>query len=341
MNRSTCLTPAAAVRRRALLAALVASTASLALPAFAQAPASTDVYPSRPIKLIVPFAPGGGTDVTARMVAERLRAELGQAVVVENRPGATGTIGTAAVLTAPADGYTLLFTTSTNQVIAPLLMEKPPYDGAKAFTPITQIIRYLGVLLVSNSVPANTIQELIAYAKQRPGKLNYASAGIGSTNHLLGEMLKNRTGMELVHVPYKGSAPASQALAADEVQVFFDTVPGAQNWMKQGKVKVIALATDKRTNLMPGTPTLMESGVWEGATDYWMGLMAPPNMPPALVIKIRDAVERMMASPEMVQFANKGGGEVTVGTPAQFQELLTAEQKRWGEVIRKNNIRAE
>ena len=324
--------------RRATLAAFVAGASMLAAPAFAQ---GTGDYPNRPIKLIVPFAPGGGTDVTARMVAERLRNELGQPVVVDNRPGATGTIGTAAALTAPADGYTLLFTTSTNQVIAPLLMEKAPYDGAKDFTPITQVIRYLGVLLVSSSVPANNIQELVAYAKQRPGKLNYGSAGIGSTNHLLGEMLKNKTGMELVHVPYKGSAPASQALAADEIQVFFDTVPGAQNWLKLGKVKVIALATDKRSNLMPGVPTLVEQGIFDGPTDYWMGLMAPPGMPPALVAKINDAAAKMMASPEMVQFAAKGGGESAVGTPAQFQSLLSGEQKRWGDVIRKNNIRAE
>jgi tripartite-type tricarboxylate transporter receptor subunit TctC len=324
--------------RRAAMATLVAGASALAAPAFAQGPGD---YPNRPIRLIVPFAPGGGTDVTARMVAERLRTELGQPIVVDNRPGATGTIGTAAALTAPADGYTLLFTTSTNQIIAPLLMEKPPYDGAKDFTPITAIIRYLGVLLVSNSVPASNMQELIAYAKQRPGKLNYGSAGIGSTNHLLGEMLKNRTGMDLVHVPYKGSAPASQALAADEIQVFFDTVPGAQNWLKLGKVKVIALATDRRSNLMPGVPTLVELGLWEGATDYWMGLMAPPNMPPALVARIHDAAARMMASPEMLQFAAKGGGESAIGTPAQFQSLLTGEHKRWGEVIRKNNIRAE
>ncbi len=147
--------------------------------------------------------------------------------------------------------------------------------------------------------------------------------------------------MDLVHVPDKGSAPASQALAADEIQVFFDTVPGAQNWLKLGKVKVIALATDRRSNLMPGVPTLVELGLWEGATDYWMGLMAPPNMPPALVARIHDAAARMMASPEMLQFAAKGGGESAIGTPAQFQSLLTGEHKRWGEVIRKNNIRAE
>ncbi|MBN9409923.1 MAG: tripartite tricarboxylate transporter substrate binding protein [Burkholderiales bacterium] len=328
--------------RRAVLthlaAALVAGTGAFTAPAFAQAAGD---YPNRPIRLIVPFAPGGGTDVNARMVAERLRTELGQPVVVDNRPGATGTIGTAAALTAPADGYTLLFTTSTNQIIAPLLMDKPPYDGAKDFTPITQIIRYLGVLLVSSSVPATNMQELIAYAKSRPGKLNYGSAGIGSTNHLLGEMLKNKTGMELVHVPYKGSAAASQALAADEIQVFFDTVPGAQNWLKLGRVKVIALASEKRSDLMPGVPTLVEQGIFDGPADYWMGLMAPPGMPPALVAKIQAATAKMMATPEMAQFAAKGGGEVAVGSPAQFQSLLAGEQRRWGDVIRRNNIRAE
>jgi tripartite-type tricarboxylate transporter receptor subunit TctC len=342
MTRSTTPWPTRFLApRRALLATLAVLACAAAPWARAQAPAATGDYPNRPIKLIVPFAPGGGTDVTARMVAERLRAELGQPIVIDNRPGATGTIGTAAALQAAPDGYTLLFTTSTNQVIAPLLMEKAPYDGAKDFTPITQLIRYLGVLLVSNSVPAKNMQELIAYAKQRPGKLNYGSAGIGSTNHLLGEMLKNRTGMDLVHVPYKGSAPASQALAADEIQVFFDTVPGAQTWMKQGKVKLIATASDKRSSLLPDTPSLVELGVFEGAADYWMGLMAPPNMPPALVARIHDAAAKMMASPEMARFAAQGGGEAAITTPAQFGALLQSEQKRWGEVIRKNNIRAE
>jgi tripartite-type tricarboxylate transporter receptor subunit TctC len=319
--------------RRTLLAAGVAA---LALPALAQSD-----YPNRPIKLIVPFAPGGGTDVTARMVAERLRSELGQAVVVDNRPGATGTLGSAAAMRSPADGYTLLFTTSTNQVIAPLLMDKAPYDGAKDFQPVTLLIRYGGVLLASTSFPGRTFQEFVAYAKQRPGKLNYASSGIGSTNHLLGEMLKNRTGMELVHVPYKGSAPAVQALASDEVQLFFDTIPSAQNWLKQGRVKVLATTGETRTVLMPDAPTLVELGVFEGSADYWMGLMAPLGTPAPILAKVRDAAAKMMASPEMQQFAAKGGGEPAVGTPEQFGKLLADEQRRWGEVIRRNGIRAE
>lgn len=323
--------------RRDFLHALGIACASGALPAFAQ----PGDYPNKPIRMIVPFAPGGGTDVTARMVAERLRVELGQPIVIENRPGATGTIGTTAALRSPADGYTLLFTTSTNQVIAPLLLEKPPYDGAKDFTPITPLIRYLGVLLVNSEIPVNSVAELVAYAKQRPGKLNYASSGIGSTNHLLGEMLKARTGMELVHVPYKGSAPAVQALAAGEVQVFFDTVPSAQNWMRQGKVRVLATGAEKRSSLMPEVPTLVELGVFEGATDYWMGLMAPPGMPEPMVARIHDAAKKIMASPEMVQFAAQGGGEIAIGSQAQFSLLLNSEQRRWADVIRKNGIRAE
>lgn len=325
------------LRRRQLLTAIGAGVSSLALPVLAQ----SDDYPSRPIKLIVPFAPGGGTDVTARIVAERLRQELGQTVVVENRVGATGTIGTTAALRSPADGYTLLFTTSTNQIIAPLLMEKPPYDGAKDFTPITPLIRYLGVLLVNSEVPVHTVAELVAYAKQRPGKLNYASSGIGSTNHLLGELLKSRTGMELVHVPYKGSAPAVQALASGEVQVFFDTVPSAQTWMRQGKVRVLATGADKRSSLMPDVPSLVELGVFDGTADYWMGLAAPPNLPTAILQRVHDATAKAMASPEMTAFAAKGGGEIAVASPATFAKLLTDEQKRWGDLIKKNGIKAE
>lgn len=317
--------------------ALALGVAGLAGSAWAQ----VGGYPDRPIKLLVPFAPGGGTDVTARMVADRLRIELGQPVVVENRPGATGTLGTLAGMRSPADGYTLVFTTSTNQVIAPLLMEKPPYVGARDFTPIALLIRYGGVLLASTSFPGNTLQEFIAYAKQRPGKLNYASSGVGSTNHLLGEMLKFRTGMELVHVPYKGSAPAVAALAADEVQLFFDTIPSAQNWLRQGKVKVLATTGEKRTSLMPDAPTLVELGVFEGTTDYWMGLVAPPGVPTPIIGRLHEAVRRMMASPDMAQFAAKGGGEPAVNTPEQFARLLAEEERRWSEVVRRNNIRAE
>ena len=324
------------ITRRGALRGAAAGAAALALPALAQSD-----YPNRPIKLLVPFAPGGGTDVTARMVADRLRVELGQPVVVDNRPGATGTIGTLAAKNSSPDGYTLLFTTSTNQVIAPLLMEKPPYDGAQDFTPITLLIRYLGVLLVSNSVPASNFAEFLAYAKARPGRLNYASSGIGSTNHLVGELFKQRTGLHLVHIPYKGSAAGVQALAADEVQVFFDTVPSAQNWMRQGKVKVLAVASDTRSSLLPDVPSLVELKVFDGPADYWMGLMAPPNMPAPLVARVREAAAKMMASPEMQQFAQKGGGENGIGTPQQFARLLSDEQRRWGEVIRSNKIRAE
>jgi tripartite-type tricarboxylate transporter receptor subunit TctC len=298
-------------------------------------------YPKAPIKLLVPFAPGGGTDLTARMLAERLRNELGQPVIVENRPGATGTLGTAAAMRTPADGYTLLFTTSTNQIIAPLMMDKPPYDGARDFTPLSLLVRYGGVLLSSTSFPGKTLSEFVAYAKQRPGKLNYGSAGIGSTNHLLGEMLKGRTGMDLVHVPYKGSAPGVQALASDEVQLFFDTIPSAQNWLRQGKVKVLATTGDKRSAMMPDVPTLVELGVFEGAADYWMGLMAPPGLSPALVARLHEAVAKTMASPELAQFVANGGGEAAVGTPEQFARLLQDEQRRWGEVIKRNGIRAE
>ncbi|MBP6895559.1 MAG: tripartite tricarboxylate transporter substrate binding protein [Pseudacidovorax sp.] len=324
------------IPRRRVLTAAAAGAASLAFGASAQSG-----YPDRPIKLIVPFAPGGATDITARMVADRLRIELGQPVVMDNRPGATGTIGTQAAMRSPADGYTLMFTTSTNQVIAPLLLEKPPYDGARDFAPITLLIHYLGVLMVSTSVPGRTLADFMAYAKQRPGKLNYASSGVGSTNHLLGELFKSRTGLDLVHVPYKGSAAAVQALAADEVQMYFDTVPNAQIWMKQGKVKVLALSSDARSSLMPGVPTLVELGVLDAGADYWMGLMAPLGTPAPIIARVREAAAKGMASAEMQQFAANGGGEISTGTPEQLAKLLVDEQRRWGEVIRRNNIRAE
>lgn len=320
-------------RRQAIAAA--SGLALLSWSAFAK-----ENYPSRPIKMLVPFAPGGGADLAARMLAEGLRLELGQPVVVDNRPGAAGTIGTGAATTAAPDGYTVLFSTTTNQICAPLLMDKPPYDGVKSFTPISLILRYTGAVLVSNSVPGTTFAEFVAYARQRPGKLNFGSSGMGSNNHLLGELLKSTLGVDIVHVPYKGSAAAVQALANDEVQIFVDSVPSAINWLQQGKVRAIALTSRGRSNMLPGIPTLMELGVVSSPADYWVGLFAPPRLPSDLVHRLRIATDKVLASAEMLRFAASGAAEVGTESVEQFKQFLADEQLRWGDVIRKNKLRA-
>lgn len=327
------------INRRTAVAALL----GVATPVWAQTSDVSEAaaYPNKPIHLFVPFAPGGSTDVTARIFAQELQKTSGQPVIVENRGGAAGTIGTLAGMQAPADGYSLIFSTSTNQVIAPLLMAKPPYDGARDFTPVTPIVRFVGLLLVNGSLPVKTVPELIAYAKARPGKLNYASAGIGSTNHLLGELFKMRTGVDILHVPYKGSSGGTIALASDEVQVTFDTIPGARAFLKQGKVRALATVGDHRSSLMPELPTLVELKIFDGAADYWMGVVAPPKTPAPIVARIHQAIAQVASSTAFREHASSSGGEIALSTPSDFSLMLKSEAARWGEVIRANHIQAE
>lgn len=322
-------------RRRQFLAF---GTVAVALPAFAQALAA---YPARAIKLVVPFPPGGLTDLGSRVFADRLAAELGQPVVVDNRAGAAGTMGTTFAMQSPADGYTLLFSIPSSQIIAPMLQSMPGYDGVKDFTPIGQLARFAGVLVVSSAVPVKNVKELVAYVKERPGRLNYGSSGIGSNNHLLGELLKMRTGMHLVHIPYKGGAGAMQALANNEIQVFFDALATAQAWEKSGRVKILAVASAKRSPLVPSVPTLIEEKVFDAPADFWLGLAGPKGLPTEIVSRLNSAVAKAAAHPDMRKFLANSGGDVEAGSPEAFRALWAAEQRRWGDVIRANHIQAE
>ncbi|MDN8618831.1 Bug family tripartite tricarboxylate transporter substrate binding protein [Variovorax ginsengisoli] len=320
--------------RRRLLAAMAA------LPTFALAQ-GRDAYPSRAIRLVVPVPPGGPADLAARAIAERLREELGQPVVVDNRAGAAGTLGTVNVLQAPADGYTLLLSMPSAQITAPLMLEKPPYDGAKDFTAIGQFLRTSAVLLVNKTVSVRDFQGLVSYAKARPGKLNYSSTGIGSNPHLVMELVKLRTGMDIVHVPYKGGAAMLQAAVSNEVQILFGEISTSMPWIQSGRLTPLGIVSDKRSPLLPDVPSLVEDKVLDAPADFWMGLAGPPRMPAGLVRKLNHALAKAVRHPEMQQFFAKTATEPAFTDPESFQVLWQSEQHRWEEVIRARHIRAE
>lgn len=322
--------------RRQVLAALAA------LPTLALAQGQTrDAYPSRPIRLVVPVPPGGPADLAARALAERLREELGQPVVVDNRAGAAGTLGTTNVLQAPADGYTLLLSLPSAQITAPLMLEKPPYDGAKDFTAIGQFLRTSAVLLVNKSVPVTDFQSLVSYAKARPGKLNYSSTGVGSNPHLVMELVKLRTGIDIVHVPYKGGAAMLQAAVSNEVQVLFGEISTSMPWIESGRLTPLGIVSAKRSPLLPNVPSLVENRVLDAPADFWMGLAGPPRTPANLVRQLSRALEKAIVHPDMKQFFAKTATESAFTDAAAFEALWHSEERRWAEVIRARQIRAE
>lgn len=327
---------AAHLTRRTALGLAVAAV----MPQRAAAQQSND-YPSRPVHLVVPVPPGGPADQAVRALSERLRAELGQAIVVDNRPGAAGMVGTGYVLQAPADGYTLLTSLPSAQITAPLLMPRPPYDGTKDFTPIGRFARYTAVLLVNDSLPVRDFAAFVAYAKQRPGELNYGSTGIGGSPHLVTELLKMRKGLHLVHIPYKGGAPALQALIGNEVQLLFGEISTALPWLRSGRVTALAVVSERRSVLLPDVPTLGEAGVADAPTDAWMGLAGPPGLPDAVVKRLHQALDKAARHPEFQRLLASGGGEAAPGTPDELRALWAADQRRWGAVISANHIRAE
>ena len=253
-------------------------------------------YPVRPIRLIAPIPPGGPTDFAARALANSLTRELGQPVVVENRPGAAGTLGTALVQKAPPDGYSLVMSTLSTQITGPLLVPKQPFDGVKDFTAIAGFMRMTVVLLASQRVPAGSFKEFVAYAKQRPDQLNYGTPGIGSAPHLVTEMIKDRTGIQITHVAYKGGAPMLQALVSDEVQLAVGDLTTSMAWIKAGKVKPLAVLSAQRSPLLPDVPTLIEEGVLDAPADFWAGLAGPAGMPSAVVAQLKAMLNKSSAS---------------------------------------------
>lgn len=317
---------------------LLALGASAALPGLSLGKRG---YPSRPIRLVVPVPAGGPADLAARAIAERLREELGQPVVVDNRAGASGTLGTAYAKQAAADGYTLLLSLPSAQLSAPLMLEKPPYDGAKDFTAIGQFIRTTAVLLVNESVPVRDIRSLVSYVRTRPAQLNYSSTGIGSNPHLVMELVKQRTGMHLVHIPYRGGAAMLQAAVSNEVQVFLGEIITAMPWIQAGRLVPLGVVASKRSSLLPEVPSLVEEKVLDAPADFWMGIAGPPYMPADLVLQLNHALANAVEHPDMKRFFEKTATESAYTSADTFDALWKSEQRRWADLIRARKIRAE
>lgn len=315
--------------RRLSLAALAAGTAFAALPAGALAQA----WPSKPIRLVVGFAPGGGTDIIARAMAPRLSELLGAQVVVENRAGASGAIGADIVAKSAPDGYTLVMGHSNPNVIVPFVF-KVPYDPANDFTPIHYIGYVPNILAVHPSVGVKNVDELIALVRSKPGVYSYASSGIGSSQHLAGALFTKITGTQMNHVPYKGSGQAMQDLVGGQVKVSFVGGPNAVPYLANGKLRALGVTTSKRSADLPDIPTIDEAGVAGYDATLWLGLLAPPGTPAEVVAKLREGVTKALSTPEARKLVNSAGVDVALSSPEEFAALMKAELERWGKVVR-------
>jgi tripartite-type tricarboxylate transporter receptor subunit TctC len=308
-------------------------------PAALAAQSDHAAYPSRPIRMIAPSSPGGPADVIARAVSQGIAEVLGQQIVIDNRAGAAGLIGTETVATATPDGYTMLFGFSGPLAIAPHLAEKKPYDTRKDFAAVSLAAEGAYILLAHPSLPVNSVKELVALAKTQPGKLNYASGGNGTGIHLTAELFKMTAGVDIVHVPYKGAGPGQTALLANEVSMMFNGLPPALPHVKSGKLKGLAVAGAKRSPLLPDMPTLTEAGTAVVATG-WYGIVAPKGTPRAIVAKVQAATAKACASPVIRDRLANQGVETVGSTPEEFAAWLAQEWTKWEKVIKAAGIKA-
>jgi tripartite-type tricarboxylate transporter receptor subunit TctC len=297
-------------------------------------------YPNHPLRFIVGFTPGGGVDINARLLAAKMSELIGQQVVVENKPGAGTNIANEYVAKAPGDGYTLLFT-SPAVAINMSLYRNPPYDALRDFTGVSVFSQSTNLLVVPASLPARNVQELIALARERPGALNYSSAGPGTTQHLAAELFKLRTGAQIVHVPYKGSAPSLTALISGEVQLSFVNPLAIGQHVKTGRLRALAVAGASRTELMPEVPTMKEAGVEGVEVPLWFALLAPSATPSDIVRTLARAVARAAASPDTRKRLHEQGAEPVGNTPEEFERQLRDEIARWAEVVKVSGAKAD
>lgn len=300
-----------------------------------------DSYPNRPITLIVPSATGGTTDFTARLIAEPLSRALGQSVIVDNKGGASGNIGGQAVASAKPDGYTLLVAYSGYQVGNPHLFKKLPWDPIKDFTPVAFLTKAPQVVAATPGLPVNDLKELAAYAKANPGKLNYASSGNGSIQHIAGELLKQIIGAQMTHIPYKGAGPAVQDLMAGQVDLLITTPASVVAQIKGDKLKALAVTSNSRLSALPNVPTASEQGFKNFNLDSWFALYAPAGTPPEIVKKLNTEINKILARPEIQKKAEDSGTSVEQMTPAQLGTFTQKEYDFWGKVIKSANISAE
>ena len=309
--------------------------------AYGQRSASSTIehYPSHPVRIIVAFPPGGGNDIIARFFATRLGNEFGQQMVIDNRGGASGIIGTEIVARAAPDGYTLLFTSLTHSMNEAI--HKLPYDTIKSFAPVSMLGRGTNVLIVNPSLPARSLQELIALAKTKPGQINYASTGVAGMHHFGGEMFKRAAGIDVTHVPYKGGGPATLAVIAGQVDMMFSTLPLALPYIRAGKVRPLGVGSAARSPLLPDVPTLSEAGARGYEFTVWWGIVAPAGTPLPIIKKLNAGFNGIMRDPEAAKQLAAEGAEVTPWTPAQFGALIENNLATWKRVARDADIRAE
>ena len=317
----------------AIPAALIAAAGTLAAPALAAE------YPTKPIRLIVGFAPGGGTDTTARAMSQKLTEALGQQVVVDNRPGAAGNIAAELVAKATPDGYTLLMGTIAALAINPsLYTTKLPFDSIKDFAPITQAVDSTNILSLHPSVPAGSVKELIALAKAKP--LNYGSSGVGGTGHLAGELFNTMAGVKMTHIPYKGGGPAMIELVGGQVQLVFATAASAVPQIKGGKIKGLAVTTAKRSALMPNLPTISEAGLPGFDANNWYGVLAPAKTPRPIIMRLNSEIAKVLAMPDVKNFLFNQGLDPAPGTPEQFGAYIKSEMTKWAKVVKASGAKA-
>lgn len=308
-----------------LLAILALSTSALAHAA----------YPDRPINLVVPFPPGGGTDATARLIADAISPLLGQNVVVVNRAGAAGSIGAQSVVDAKPDGYTLFFTTTGALVINPHLYKKLRYS-VQDFTPIAPVGESANVLVVTPNVNANSVNDLIQLARANPGKFTYGSSGAGSSSHLAGVLLESLTGVQLTHVPYKGSAPAITDLVSGRIDMMIDNIPSYVELAKAGKVRPLGVSGKKPSSLFPGIPTIAQAGVPGYEVTIWYGLLGPAGIPTEVIEKISGAVRVVLGRPEMQERLQKIGADAMIMSPKEFSDFIARENSKWADIVKKS-----
>ena len=311
---------------------------AIALGASTQVPAATRPYPDKPMRFIVPFPPGAGADDMSRMFGQQLAIGLRQPVIVENRAGAGGTIGAAVVANLVADGYSLLMGTSSTMAVNPHLYKTLPYNTLKDFTAVSLLATVPIMLFVNHALPVHSVQQLIDYARRNPGKLNFASAGIGSVGHLSGEMLEKLAGIDIVHIPFTGSAPAMTSLIGAQVQIMFDSPMSGMPYVKAGKIDVLASGGDRRSSLLPGIPTMAESGLSNFRAILWYGLYVRTGTADAIVTRLNAEASKALHDHEFRDRLQRQGFEPAGDSPAQFDAFWRADYARWGNLIASTGV---
>ena len=317
--------------RRAIIAGLAAGVTGLTA-----GRVQAQAFPQRPIRLVVPLAPGGTTDIVARLLAERAAAELGQPIIVDNRPGAGGTIGSDIVAKAAPDGYTILMGTIGTVAVAPALYASLPYDPDKSFAPIILVSTSQFVVAAKSDLPAADLRALVALAKARPGGLNYGSAGNGSTLHLGMELLNSMAGVTMQHVPYRSSGQVVTALVGGQVDVGMPDMPSVLPHVQGGRIRALAVTGTRRAAVLPDVPTVAEMGFAGFDVGVWLGLLAPAGTPEAIIATLNGAFARALRAPEMVERLKSFDTEVVASTPAEFARFINVERTRWAEVVRRS-----